>query len=285
MERKGIVAFMGNPLTLTGAERGTGGRAPGFTVLDADMKEVRLSDFAGKIKVISVTPSLDTPVCDLQARRFNQEAANLPADVIVLNISMDLPFAIARFCAQAGIDRVKALSDHREASFGTAYGVLIRELRLLARSIFIIDRNDVIRYVQVVPELTDHPDYDGALAALREIGKAGTPGAGTVPPVVDDKGYLLDIDAWDESVAAALAAKEGLKGLTKDHIDALVFIREHYRKYSAFPIVNAVCRNIHQPNNCLSEDFMTPMLAWKLAGLPRPDELVVNLLEYGQVPT
>lgn len=169
MERKGMVTIMGNPLTLMGLAIKQGDKAPDATVLDQDLKEVRLKDFGGKVRVISVTPSLDTPVCDLQARRFNQEAANLPADVAVLNISMDLPFAIARFCTAAGIDRVKAFSDHRDASFGLGYGVLIKELRLLARAIFIIDRTDVVRYVEIVPEVTSHPDYDKALAALRGL--------------------------------------------------------------------------------------------------------------------
>ncbi len=167
MER--IVTIKGNPLNIIGNELKVGDRAPEFVVLDADLKEVHLSDFKGKIKLISVTPSLDTPVCDMQARRFNQEAAKLPEDVIVLNISMDLPFAISRFCTTAGIDRVKAYSDHRDASFGNNYGVLIKELRLLARSIFIIDRNDTIRYIEIVPELTEQPDYDKALEEVKGL--------------------------------------------------------------------------------------------------------------------
>lgn len=169
MERKGIVTVRGNPLTLIGAELKVGDKAPGFTVLDADLKEVSLGAFAGKTKVISVTPSLDTPVCNFQARKFNQEAARLPDTVVVLNISMDLPFAIARVCSNAGIDKVKAYSDHREASFGTAYGVLIKELRLLARAIFVIDQADIIRYTETVPEITDHPDYDRALAVVGKL--------------------------------------------------------------------------------------------------------------------
>jgi thiol peroxidase len=169
MERKGIVTVKGNPVTLIGSEIQAGDKAPDFTVVDGDLKEVRLKDFAGKIKVISVSASLDTPVCDMQARRFNQEAATLPVDVVILNITMDLPFAISRFCTTAGIDKVHVYSDHRDASFGNAYGVLIKELRLLARSIFIIDKNDVIRYIEIVPELTNHPDYDKALGALKKL--------------------------------------------------------------------------------------------------------------------
>lgn len=169
MERKGTVTVKGNPLTLLGPELKTGDKAPDFTVLDGDLKEVGLKDFTGKIKLISVTPSLDTPVCDIQARRFNQEMAKLPEDIVILNISMDLPFAISRFCTISGIDKVKAFSDHREASFGNAYGVLIKELRLLARSIFVVDRNDLITYIEIVPELTDHPDYDKALESVKKL--------------------------------------------------------------------------------------------------------------------
>jgi thiol peroxidase len=169
MERKGIVKIKGNPLTLIGQELKAGDKAPDFAVMDGDLKEVGLKDFRGKIKLISVTPSLDTPVCDMQARKFNQEASALPENVVVLNISMDLPFAISRFCTTAGIDKVKAYSDHRDASFGTAYGVLIKELRLLARSIFVIDEKDTLVYTEVVPELTEHPDYGKAIEAVRKL--------------------------------------------------------------------------------------------------------------------
>jgi len=169
MDRKDIVTIHGDPLTLTGTERKPGDKAPDFKVLDGELKEFGLKDFAGKIKVISVTPSLDTPVCDLQARRFNSEAARLPAEVVVINISMDLPFAISRFCTSAGIDKLKAFSDHKDASFGQAYGVLIKELRLLSRSIVIIDKEDVIRYMEIVPEVSEHPDYERALGELKKI--------------------------------------------------------------------------------------------------------------------
>ena len=169
MEQSGVITFQGSPLTLIGPARKPGEKAPGFTVLDSELKPVRLSDFAGKTKIISVTPSLDTPVCDLQLRRFNAEAARMPGDSAVLNISMDLPFAIARFCTSAGIDKVKAVSDHRDASFGAAYGVLIKELRLLARAVFVIDKHDVIQYVEIVPDITNHPDYDKALSAAAKL--------------------------------------------------------------------------------------------------------------------
>ena len=169
MERNGITTMKGNPMTLVGPELKVGDKAPDFTVLDQTMGKKTLKDYDGKIKVISVTPSLDTPVCDLQIHWFNEDAANQPADVAVLNISMDLPFAIRRFCATGGIDRAEALSDHRDASFGTNWGVLMKELRLLARSIFVVDRENVIRYVQIVPEQTTEPDYEAALNALKSL--------------------------------------------------------------------------------------------------------------------
>lgn len=167
MERKGMVTMKGAPVTLLGPELAVGERVPDFTVLDRSLNEVSLGDFEGKVKVISVTPSLDTPVCDLQAHWFNEEAASLPGYVAVLNISMDLPFAINRFCIAGGIDSIEVFSDHRDASFGRGWGVLIKELRLLARSVFIVDQDNVLRYKEIVPEATTPPDYDSALAALK----------------------------------------------------------------------------------------------------------------------
>lgn len=169
MERSGIITSQGSPLKLLGPALQPGDKAPDFRLFDGEMKPFGLQDLSGRIKLISVTPSLDTPVCDLQLRRFNTEAAGLSGEVVVLNVSMDLPFAIARFCTSAGIDRVKALSDYRDAAFGLAYGVLIKELRLLARAIFVLDRSDVIRYVEIVPEISDQPDYEKAVAAAKQI--------------------------------------------------------------------------------------------------------------------
>lgn len=162
------VTMNGNQLTLVGHSLNPGDRAPDFKVLDRELNEVSLEDCGGKVRLISVTPSLDTPVCDMQARRFNEEAAKL-GDVSVFNISMDLPFAIDRFCTAAGIERVQALSDHRYASFGENYGVLIKELRLLARAVFVIGKDDIIRYVEIVPEITDHPNYEKALEATSKL--------------------------------------------------------------------------------------------------------------------
>ncbi|MCR4819125.1 MAG: thiol peroxidase [Fretibacterium sp.] len=168
-ERTGIITMGGKPLTLMGTELKEGEKAPDFVLLDSGLAEKRLKDFAGKIKVISVAPSLDTSVCSLQLRWFNEDAASRPDDVVVLNVTMDLPFAIKRFCAVEGIKNALALSDHREASFGLNYGVLIKELRLLARSVFIIDKDDMLRYVQIVPEETNEPNYEDAMKVLATL--------------------------------------------------------------------------------------------------------------------
>jgi len=168
-ERTGVITFQGNPLTLLGAEPAVGEAAPDFTVLANDLSEVTLSSLRGKVCVITTVPSLDTPVCDTQTRRFNEEATGLGQDVAVLAISMDLPFAQARWCGAAGVQNVRALSDHRDASAAEALGVLVKELRLLARAVFVVDGGGTIRYKQIVPELTDEPDYGAALATVREL--------------------------------------------------------------------------------------------------------------------
>jgi thiol peroxidase len=164
-ERKGVVTFKGNPMTLLGPEIKAGEKAPDFRVVDTALTPVSLSDFQGKVKIISAVPSLDTPVCDAETRRFNQEAAKLPGDVVVLTVSLDLPFAQKRWCAAAGIDKVRTLSDYQDRSFAAAYGVLIKELKLLSRSIFVVDAKDTVRYVQHVKEVTEEPDYAAALEA------------------------------------------------------------------------------------------------------------------------
>jgi thiol peroxidase len=168
-ERTGIITFKGNPMTLLGPELKAGDPAPGFTVVDTALNPVNLDSYAGKIKVLSAVPSLDTPVCDMETRRFNQEAAGLPDRVAVLTISLDLPFAQKRWCGAAGIDRVVTLSDYQERSFALAFGVLIKELKLLSRSIFVIDEANVIRYIQHVAEVTHEPDYGAVLAAVRGL--------------------------------------------------------------------------------------------------------------------
>jgi thiol peroxidase len=165
------VKFQGNPLTLVGNLPGVGDTAPDFEVLANDLSPLKLSEFKGKVVVICSVPSLDTPVCDTEVRKFNEQAASLGEDVVVLVISMDLPFAQTRWCGAAGIENVRTLSDHNQAQFGNAYGVLIKELRLLARTVFVVDKNGVISYIEVVEELTNEPDYEAALKATKEAGK------------------------------------------------------------------------------------------------------------------
>jgi len=167
-ERTGMITAGGSPLTLLGNEVKVGDKARDFIALDNDLKPVKLSDYAGRKLIISSVPSLDTATCDLETRRFNTEAAKL-ADVTVLTISMDLPFAQKRWCGSAGIDKVVTLSDHRDASFGMAYGVFIKELRLLARCIFVVDSAGILRYVQLVNEMTHEPNYDAVLDAVSKI--------------------------------------------------------------------------------------------------------------------
>ncbi len=166
-ERNDAVSFKGNPLTLVGKPAQVGDQAPGFTVLDGEVNPVSLSDFAGRVVVVCSVPSIDTPVCDTEARRFNDEAAGLGGDVVILVVSMDLPFAQSRWCGAAGIDRVRLLSDHRDASFGQAYGLLIKELRLLARAVIVIDRGGTIAYTEVVDDITHEPNYEAARAAVQ----------------------------------------------------------------------------------------------------------------------
>jgi thiol peroxidase len=170
-ERPGIVTIHGNPLTLVGEEVKVGNSAPEAELLDNDLKPVKLSSYRGKILVIASVPSLDTPVCDLETRRFNDEAAHLGTDIEMVTISMDLPFAQKRWCGAAGVERLKTLSDHREAAFGTAYGVLIKELRLLARAVFIVDREGTVRYEQLVKEVASEPNYEEVLQALGTIAR------------------------------------------------------------------------------------------------------------------
>ena len=168
-DRNEAVTFQGNPLTLVGPDLAVGENAPDFTVLANDLSEVTLADIKGKVVVISAVPSLDTPVCDVQTRRFNQEASALGSDVKILTVSMDLPFAQARWCGAAGVEAVQTVSDHRDASFAQAYGLLIKELRLITRAVLVLDKEGLISYKEVVNEITDEPDYKAALDAVKAV--------------------------------------------------------------------------------------------------------------------
>lgn len=167
MDRTGIITFKSNPFTLQGTPVKQGDKAPDFKVLDNGLAPKTLADYAGKTLIISVVPSLDTGVCDMQTRRFNNEAASLDKSIQILTISCDLPFAQARWCGAAGVSQLQTLSDHYDLSFGLAYGVVIKELRLLTRSIFVIDKKGMVTYSEIVPEVTNEVNFDAALAAAK----------------------------------------------------------------------------------------------------------------------
>jgi len=169
MSQERSVKFKGNPITLVGPELKVGDTAPDFTLSKNLLETSSLKDFSGKIKLISVVPSIDTGVCDAQTRRFNEEASKLGDNVAILTVSADLPFAQARWCAAAGVDRVFLLSDYKDNSFGKAYGVFIKEFHLDMRAIFVLDGNDKITYVEVLGEMTEHPNYEAAIAAVKSL--------------------------------------------------------------------------------------------------------------------
>lgn len=171
-ERKGVVTMRGNPLTLVGPELKPGQKAPAFTAVGKGLAQVTLDQFKGKVKIIAAIPSIDTPVCDAETRRFNEEAAKLPGEVQILTVSMDLPFAQARWCGAAGVDKVTMLSDWRSADFGQKYGDLIKELHLLARAVFVIDKSDNVVHAEYVKEVANQPNFDAALEAARKAAAA-----------------------------------------------------------------------------------------------------------------
>ncbi|MGI9554010.1 MAG: thiol peroxidase [Thermodesulfobacteriota bacterium] len=168
-ERPSAVTLQGNPLTLIGPEIKVGDQAPDFNSLEGPGNLVSLNTYNGKVKLFNVIVSVDTPVCDIQTKRFNNEASDLPEDVEILTVSMDLPFAQSRYCGDAGIERLRNLSDHQDASFGESYGVLIKENRLLARAIFVVDKDDIVRHVEYVSEVADEPNYEAALGVLKSL--------------------------------------------------------------------------------------------------------------------
>ncbi|WP_010274830.1 thiol peroxidase [Paenibacillus senegalensis] len=170
-ERTNVATLKGNPITLLGPELKVGDQAPDFKLNKSLVETAALSDFAGKVKLISVVPSLDTGVCDQQTRKFNEAAGELGDNVVVLTVSVDLPMAQARWCGAAGVDKVVTLSDYKERSFGTDYGVLIKELQLLMRSIFVVDADNKIQYVEYLSEMTEHPNYEAALEATKKLVK------------------------------------------------------------------------------------------------------------------
>lgn len=168
-ERAGAVTMKGNPLTLLGNELKTGDTLPDVELIANDMSHVMLSSYHGKVCIVSAVPSLDTPVCSIETRRFNEEAAKLGDNVAVLTVSMDLPFAQKRWCGAEGVERVVTLSDYRNADFGKACGILIKEIHLLARIVFVADKQGVVRYIQLVKEIATEPDYNAVLTAVNKL--------------------------------------------------------------------------------------------------------------------
>lgn len=169
MERENAITFKGDPLTLVGSEVSVGTTAPDFSAVANDLSSYKLSDDKGKVIVIASVPSLDTGICDKETRKFNELAASLGDNVVILTISMDLPFAQARWCGAAGVERVKTVSDYKEADFGNKYGLLIKELHLLARAVLVIDPQGAIQYYQLVPEIAQEPDYDAVIEAVKRL--------------------------------------------------------------------------------------------------------------------
>jgi thioredoxin-dependent peroxiredoxin len=170
MERPGATTMRGNPLTLLGPELKAGDKAPDFSAVNDGLQPVNLAGTGQNVRIFSVVPSLDTPVCDAQTKRFNEEAAKLPG-VEIYTVSMDLPFAQKRWCGNFGIDKIKMLSDHRSGSFGEHYGTLIKDMRIESRAIFVLDTDNTIKYVEYVKEVADYPNYEAALAAARSLAK------------------------------------------------------------------------------------------------------------------
>jgi thiol peroxidase len=171
MERAGATTLKGNPLTLLGPELKAGDAAPDFSLVDNGLKPVTLKDTGTQVRIISVVPSLDTPVCDAQTKRFNEEAAKLP-DLSIITVSMDLPFAQKRWCNDFQVDKVKMLSDHKDGSFGANYGTLIKELRIESRAIFVVDHDNKVVHAEYVKEVADHPNYEAALTAAKSAASA-----------------------------------------------------------------------------------------------------------------
>lgn len=169
LERNGVTEMHGKPLTLIGPEIKVGDKAPDFRLLTNDLKTVSLSNYEDKIKLISVIPSLDTSVCNAQTRRLNEEMNNLSKDVVVLTVSVDLPFAQNRWCGAANVNNIVTLSDHKDTNFGVSYGVLIKDDRILTRTVFVLDKENVVRHVEYVSENVNHPDYEALLDAVKKI--------------------------------------------------------------------------------------------------------------------
>ena len=275
------VKFKGNPLTLLGRPPIKGKKASDFRVIAQDMKEIALSDFEGKIKVLTSFPSLDTPVCDLQVKEFNKRATQLASDAAIIGISKDLPFAQKRFCEAYSIANVTIVSDYKFTSFGINYGLLIKELNLLARSVLIVDKNNVLRYVQIVPEVTDQPDYDDALKALEEVIKNPSitlkedipaqckPCEGGTPPLPP------------ETINKMIASYPGWRLIEGKKIAREFKFRDFAEAKYFFDLVSAVAEEQkHHPDIVLAYNLMTITLTTHAArGLTENDFIMAKIID------
>jgi len=281
------IAFKGNPVTLVGRLLKIGDKASDFRVISSDLKEVGLSDFQNKIKVITTFLSLDTPVCDLQLKEFNKRAAGFSCDIVVLGISKDLPFAQKRFCQANGITNIAALSDYKFSSFGINYGLLIKEMNLLARSVIILDKNDLIRYFRIVEELTTPPDYEDALKNLAEIIKNPVlsakeklpskckPCEGGMPPMPKDKieKLLAGYRGWELAEDKKLVKEFKFKDFVeaKYFIDLVAIIAEEQGHHPTITIIYNKLRitlTTHAAGGLTENDFIMAKIIDELRGEP-----------------
>lgn len=279
------IKFKGNPLTVVGRSIKAENPAPDFKVSSQDLKEVTLADFRSKIKILTSFPSLDTPVCDLQVKEFNKRAAGLSSDVAIIGISKDLPFAQKRFCESFGIKNISVVSDYKTSSFGINYGLLVKELNLLARSIIIVDKQDVIRYIQVTEELTSPPDYDAALKELDEVVKAPVlkkkeelaghckPCEGGTPPMPKDKvdKLLAGYRGWqlieDKKIVKELKFKDFLEA--KYFLDLIGVIAEDQGHHPSFYLNYnrlKITLTTHAAGGLTENDFIMAKIIDELGG-------------------
>ena len=268
------LTFKGKALTLAGRRINTGKAAPDFRVVSKDLKDISLADFRGKIKLISSFPSLDTPVCDLQVKEFNKQASALSADVVVLGISKDLPFAQSRFCSQNEIKDEIVLSDYKYSSFGINYGLLIKELNLLARAVMIVDKNDNLRYFKIAAELTQAVDYQEALSNLDAVARGPALSikgeaihcmacAGVVKPLSGDKieELLVNCKGWalveDKKIVKELIFKDFVEA--KYFLDLVSVIAEEQGHHPTLTIIYNKLRitlSTHAASGLTENDFI-----------------------------
>ncbi len=275
------VTFKGTPLRLAGRAVKENQPAPDFQVVSSDLKDVGLDDFKGKLKVISVFPSLDTPVCDLQVKEFNKRAAAFSPDVVVIGISKDLPFAQRRFCDTHDIKNEVVLSDYKSGSFGINYGMLIRELNLLARGVIIIDKGDIVRYVEIVPEVTSAVNFDEASKRLQSVVKAPVSAGDPVSPA-RCKPCEGGAPALLEGKAAALrAARRGWQAVEgKKIVKEFVFRDFPEAKYFTDVIAVIAEEQGHHPVMTLSYNKLKVTLTTHAAGgLTENDFIMAGIID------